>query len=506
MAALLLWVGGVCLEAAAADRYVTENGIEYRVTEGSPSYLNFAYIVRIDGTNSHVVIPERFTVGGKDCLVKGFDKGAKLTAWFNLFYLTLPDGFEFNEVDLSDFSVDIFTWANKLGPVDKKSKFASYSHYISSIKVFYTSYDSNTLKNAKTWQDMGFACVAPLSLVNGDDGDGYYYSSAFDGGAAVVSELTGSAESITIPKIKKDYSGNSHQVKYFGLPDARITNYAAESLTFEGPITLLGGLDNLTSLKKVSFAGIDDYDDICSLKGKLIRNQNLEEIYFTGNTLPNLRGAANAYSLGLRKVCYVVSLSVSHNKANINRTHEQSLDAFKEIRAAYPDLNVVLDLATTFGCPFEGKYEDPAAVVAFLRDYVDAGIKEVCLCDTIGIADPVQVRRVIGAVKEAYPDLSLSVHFHDTRGLGMVNTLAAIEAGVDEIQSALGGLGGCPFAPGASGNLATEDAIWMLNEMGYETGVSFSRILAAAKHEKELIEGNYSGHHINIADETPCKA
>ena len=221
--------------------------------------------------------------------------------------------------------------------------------------------------------------------------------------------------------------------------------------------------------------------------------------------VPNLRGAANAYSLGLRKVCYVVSLSVSHNKANINRTHEQSLYAFKEIRAAYPDLNVVLDLATTFGCPFEGKYEDPAAVVAFLRDYVDAGIKEVCLCDTIGIADPVQVRRVIGAVKEAYPDLSLSVHFHDTRGLGMVNTLAAIEAGVDEIQSALGGLGGCPFAPGASGNLATEDAIWMLNEMGYETGVSFSKILAAAKHEKELIEGNYSGHHINIADETPCK-
>ena len=221
--------------------------------------------------------------------------------------------------------------------------------------------------------------------------------------------------------------------------------------------------------------------------------------------VPNLRGAANAYSLGLRKVCYVVSLSVSHNKANINRTHEQSLDAFKEIRAAYPDLNVVLDLATTFGCPFEGKYEDPAAVVAFLRDYVDAGIREVCLCDTIGIADPAQVRRVIGAVKEAYPDLSLSVHFHDTRGLGMANTLAAIEAGVDEIQSALGGLGGCPFAPGASGNLATEDAVWMLNEMGYETGVSFSKILVAAKHEKELIEGNYSGHHNNIQNETPCK-
>ena len=222
--------------------------------------------------------------------------------------------------------------------------------------------------------------------------------------------------------------------------------------------------------------------------------------------VPNLRGAANAYALGLRKVCYVVSLSVSHNKANINRTHEQSLDAYKEIRATYPDLEVVLDLATTFGCPFEGKYNDPAQVVSFLKDYVDAGLTSVCLCDTIGIADPAQVKAVIDAVKAAYPHLELAVHFHDTRGLGMANTLTAIEAGVSEIQATLGGLGGCPFAPGASGNLATEDAVWMFNEMGYDTGISFSKILTAAKLEKEIIEGNYSGHHINIAEETACKA
>ena len=155
---------------------------------------------------------------------------------------------------------------------------------------------------------------------------------------------------------------------------------------------------------------------------------------------------------------------------------------------------------------FEGKYEDPNAVVAFLKDYVDAGMKAVCLCDTIGIADSAQVKAVIEAVKAAYPELHLGVHFHDTRGLGMVNTLTAMEAGVDEIQSTLGGLGGCPFAPGASGNLPTEDTVWMLNEMGYDTGISFSKILAAAKHEKELIEGNYSGHHIDIEQETPCKA
>ena len=221
--------------------------------------------------------------------------------------------------------------------------------------------------------------------------------------------------------------------------------------------------------------------------------------------VPNLRGAKNAYDLGLRKVCYVVSLSTSHNKANINRTHEQSLEAYKEIRSELPDLDVIVDLATAFGCPFEGKYEDPKRAVDFLKDYIDAGMKTCCLCDTIGIADPAQVRRLLGALKEAYPDLELMVHFHDTRGLGMVNTLTAIDMGLTKVQSALGGLGGCPFAPGASGNLSTEDLVWMLNEMGYETGVHFSKILAAAKDQVAAIPGQYSGHHIHIQNETACK-
>lgn len=221
--------------------------------------------------------------------------------------------------------------------------------------------------------------------------------------------------------------------------------------------------------------------------------------------VPNLRGAKNAYELGLRRVCYVVSLSVSHNKANINRTHEQSLEAYKEIKQEYPDLDIIVDLATAFGCPFEGKYEDPQHAADFLKDYADAGMKTCCLCDTIGIADPAQVRRLLAVLKETYPQLELMVHFHDTRGLGMVNTLTAIDMGVTNVQSALGGLGGCPFAPGASGNLATEDLVWMLNEMGYDTGISFSKILAAAKKQVNEIPGLYSGHHVSIEHETPCR-
>lgn len=214
--------------------------------------------------------------------------------------------------------------------------------------------------------------------------------------------------------------------------------------------------------------------------------------------VPNLRGANSAYELGLRRVCYVVSLSASHNRANINRTHQQSLEAYREIRAAYPELAVDLDLATTFGCPFEGKYRDPMQAVRFLKDYVDAGLTSCCLCDTVGIADPAQVRAFIAAIRAAYPTLELAVHFHDTRGCGLANTLAAIDAGVVNVQAALGGLGGCPFAPGASGNLATEDVVWALGEMGYETGVDFARLLETAKAQKAVISGNYSGHQINI--------
>ena len=130
---------------------------------------------------------------------------------------------------------------------------------------------------------------------------------------------------------------------------------------------------------------------------------------------------------------------------------------------------------------------------------------ECCLCDTIGIADPAQIKTVIKAVREAYPTLDLQVHLHDTRGLGMANSIAAIESGVKKVQSALGGLGGCPFAPGASGNLSTEDLVWALNEMGYDTGIKFSKILAAAKHQIDYVTGNYSGHHIVIEKETECK-
>lgn len=215
--------------------------------------------------------------------------------------------------------------------------------------------------------------------------------------------------------------------------------------------------------------------------------------------VPNVRGAQNAVECNIDSVSYVVSLGEQHNLANIKRTHQKSFEEFQAIRQEFPSLYVGLDLATAFGCPFEGK-KDADQVVDFLAGYVKLGVSYVNLCDTIGIADPRQVRITIAAVQKAYPSLDLQIHIHDTRNMGMVNTLAAVEMGVDKVQATLGGLGGCPFAPGASGNLASEDVLNMLKSMGYETNIDVSALVRLAKKQALLIpEGLYSGHLFRIA-------
>lgn len=214
--------------------------------------------------------------------------------------------------------------------------------------------------------------------------------------------------------------------------------------------------------------------------------------------VPNLRGAQGAWEAGLEWITFVVSVSASHNRANTRRTHAESLKEFRRIRDTLPDLVAGVDLSTAFGCPFEGrKYADD--VVRFLKPYVDAEVTNVTLCDTIGVANPAQVRETIAAVRSAYPRLDLQIHIHDTRNMGMVNTLAAIEAGVTRVQSTLGGLGGCPFAPGASGNLATEDLVFMLTEMGYDLGIDVEKLVTLAREQARRIpSGRYSGHLYTI--------
>ena len=161
-------------------------------------------------------------------------------------------------------------------------------------------------------------------------------------------------------------------------------------------------------------------------------------------------------------------------------------------------MKISLDFATAFGCPFEGKFKTET-IVNFLKNYnEELGTNDIVLCDTIGVAVPNQVKEIINVLKAFYSKVNFQVHIHDTSNLGMVHTLAAIKRGITNVQSILGGLRGCPFAPDAPRNLATEYLVYMLNESNYSTGINFEKILDIAKYEKQTINGVFNAHKIGI--------
>lgn len=202
--------------------------------------------------------------------------------------------------------------------------------------------------------------------------------------------------------------------------------------------------------------------------------------------VPNLAGAKRAWQAGLREVSYVASVSPAHNEANIRRSHAQSFEELRRIRSELPQLRIRFDAATAFGCPFLGEIA-PGQTLAFLERAVACGVDACILCDTIGVADPRQVRALALQAQRAFPQTRFGLHLHDTRGLGLANILAGLEAGVAVIETAVGGLGGCPFAPGASGNTATEDLLYLLRRLGVDTGVDFDRYLEAVELTRKIV-------------------
>lgn len=277
-----------------------------------------------------------------------------------------------------------------------------------------------------------------------------------------------------------------------------------QMLTFEQKVELIdamldAGVKEMEVTSFVSPKAIPQMADAAELAKTCIEKHPNTVFYALA---PNFRGVENAVNAGIKNVSYVISVSESHNKANIRRTHEESIAELQKIMDTYQQENICVSLATAFGCPFEG-IAPIQKTVDFAKRIYDMGIRTMCLADTIGIADPQQVRETMKAVLDVMPDCDFQIHIHDTRGMGLVNTLAAIECGVTTVQSTLGGLGGCPFAPGASGNTATEDLVYMLERMGYDTGIDFDKLLAVAKHQKSFIDGIYSGHQQNISVKTP---
>ena len=212
--------------------------------------------------------------------------------------------------------------------------------------------------------------------------------------------------------------------------------------------------------------------------------------------VPNLQGAKAAVAAGVHKLSIPVSASETHSLRNVNRTHEQMIEEVKQIRVLVDDqpietrANIEIGIATAFGCTIDGNVPQKT-VVELAERLMIAGADEIGLSDTTGYADPKMVKDHLKAVQKAIGPANVTgVHLHNTRGLGLANALAALDCGITTIDASLGGLGGCPFAPGASGNIVTEDLVFMLHSMGYETGINLPELIEVRKKLAEQISGS----------------
>lgn len=214
--------------------------------------------------------------------------------------------------------------------------------------------------------------------------------------------------------------------------------------------------------------------------------------------VPNLKGAEIALSLGVPVIAYVVSASEAHNLANVRRSTEESLTDFARIAAirdAAPGPRAILVgcIATAFGCTIQGIVSE-SRVREIAERYAEIGADEIVVADTVGYGDPGAVRRIVKSVIAATAPRRIACHFHDTRGLGLANVTAAVDVGVRAFDASLGGLGGCPFAPGATGNIDTEDTAFLLEQLGFDTGIDIDALVAVRRRIEEwLPQEQFSG-------------
>jgi hydroxymethylglutaryl-CoA lyase len=204
--------------------------------------------------------------------------------------------------------------------------------------------------------------------------------------------------------------------------------------------------------------------------------------------VPNSRGAARALGAGFTELEAVVSASGTHNRKNVNRSTEESLDDIAVIIDAAHQAGVTCQVivATAWGCPYEGDVPVERVVAVASRAVAD-GADTVSFGDTTGMATPLRVRALVGEFRSRHPETGLNLHFHNTRGTGLANVLTALELGVADFDASVGGLGGCPYAPGATGNIATEELIYMAEDMGVATGVDLEAMIDAAADAEQIV-------------------
>jgi hydroxymethylglutaryl-CoA lyase len=207
--------------------------------------------------------------------------------------------------------------------------------------------------------------------------------------------------------------------------------------------------------------------------------------------VPNLRGAERAMDVNPDEFNLVMSTSETHNLSNLRMPRENSFSALREVIKEFGSkVPINVSLSACFGCPMEGDVPQ-AEVMQWAQRFADLGVRGLTICDTTGMAQPRQVASMCDALRLQFPDLQLTLHFHNTRGMGLANVLAAVQSGIDRFDGSLGGLGGCPYAPGASGNICSEDTIHMLDAMGCNTGIDLQRLLPIARQLPEIV-----GHEV----------
>jgi hydroxymethylglutaryl-CoA lyase len=272
--------------------------------------------------------------------------------------------------------------------------------------------------------------------------------------------------------------------------------------------TILSGARKLAWCRGAAEAGIRDLEVTSFVPPKAVPQfADAEEVargavamggFRASALVPNLKGAERAFALDLPQVNYVLSASEEHNRANVRRSTQESLEDFARIVAARKEragtrMALGAGIATAFGCTIAGAVPE-ARVVEIAVQLAGMGADEIIVADTVGYGDPRQVRRLLTAVIAAVGPVPVACHFHDTRGLGLANVTAALETGVRAFDASLAGLGGCPFAPGATGNIDTEDTVFLLEQMGFDTGVDVEKLFALRCEVESWLPGErFSG-------------
>lgn len=216
--------------------------------------------------------------------------------------------------------------------------------------------------------------------------------------------------------------------------------------------------------------------------------------------VPNLKGLERARAAGLEEAAVFLSATEAHSKKNINKSVAEAIATSREVteQALKDGMRVRCYLSTVWGCPYEGK-TDVKKVVEVCRELVGFGVYQLSLGDTIGIGTPGQTQEILSALLEFIPPEKLALHLHDTRGTALANALIGLQMGITTYDASIGGLGGCPYAPGAAGNLATEDLVFMLHGMGVETGIDLEKLVGAGEIAQELIGRKLAGKYLQAA-------